>query len=1167
MKKTFALFFFGIIVAKSHSQVNLQTGSASYGVQMFNWQDEKSRLTSSIAINYSSGNGLKVDEGASNIGQGWGLIAGGVITRMQVGEPDDQHAVDFYDAVSQKQIQYPNGYLFNPLSAAAGCPVSKGYYPIYKDRNTVYREKNTTAADTEQDYFSFMINGRANLFVLDKSNIHSAKVVGDSKLKISFEEGDMSGQNIRTTISSFTIEDENGLIYRFAARSTTKLLKNHYAAGSYINSAYTQVAGLPTMANFGVYHQATFDELTSSEKPFIVSSWHLTEIEDRLTHRKIYFTYDTENTDNYAGQTMSLTISNPISFLLWGQKNYINVNHHRSLSQNLVLNQIIFPDGNQAKFVYAEKERSDMKGGHALSYVMITYQGKTVTRFELLQEYYGNSIANRVPRLYLTGCKQYSSDLQDYKKHVFNYILNTGSENSDDFIPPVYFECKDSYGYYNGSASGIQTNGTLYSFDDYSLLCWFKRDASGIDYKSPKLGYAKIGLLNKVYMPSGGSMEYRYSQIQGYGGVQVSSTILRESENAANAQTTTYAYVLSNGQCSIWGNEVPDNRINMSSYYGPEGKGFGGVSCDYQYKYPGILALDEAINPSSIQQFLSVFSQITGYVGLAYDLFSIVLAVIGKGDLETAIIMFIFDILSNVITTCLDDASETDTYKVYYSVNFKMANPLPLQFKRVEVRQTFSGGDNGKTVFEFTSPDDFPAGILVSNLTYPFSFKPRTIAWAYGQPKKTTVFDVNGTPVSETENIYDFTKAKIQLTQDAFQSCKCGVKLGHSKNNVEWSSSAFGNQYITQSDANIEVDKYSIFTGRTELVETDQRIYNGNNFMKESKVFYGYSSKNYMVNKVTSIESNKDKSIKETYYPEDYTAAGVLQILTANNLVNQPVATYESIQRNNSASVGYISATITDFIQITNGDIKPYRDLIGRSNAPVSFTFDASNQFNYPGLVQHDVSSYTAAGNVDYITDEGGRTIMYLYDYLDKRPVCVISNVTPSIDKSSFSSFETDEMGGWALNSVPTYTTISSMTGNRSLVLATGDILSTPITSSNTYTLSFWADNSGIVPNISANLVKSGPSINGYTYYEYSVPDGFNSVGIQGVGKIDELRLYPSKARMKTVAYDPVLLQKISECDENNRIVYYEYDGWGRLLFVRDEQKNIVKMNEYYFKK
>src|SRR5260370_6026909 len=88
------LSIFLLIFIKPYAQVNLQTGSGLFSLPMFNWQDDKSRLTSIVELNYSSGNGLRVSDVASNAGQGWSLVAGGVVTRLQVGEPDDQMYFD-----------------------------------------------------------------------------------------------------------------------------------------------------------------------------------------------------------------------------------------------------------------------------------------------------------------------------------------------------------------------------------------------------------------------------------------------------------------------------------------------------------------------------------------------------------------------------------------------------------------------------------------------------------------------------------------------------------------------------------------------------------------------------------------------------------------------------------------------------------------------------------------------------------------------------------------------------------------------------------------------------------------------------------------------------------------------------------------------------------------
>ena len=157
-----------LIFNKLYAQVNLQTGSATFSLPMFNWQDDKSRLNSIIALSYNSGNGLKVNDLASNVGQGWNLTAGGVISRMQVGEPDDQRA---YGTVAETDIsKYPNGYLYGTVPVTNGCPNALIKYPIYRSKNQVYATHNIIAEDKQLDYFSFQFNGKVGMFILDTTN-------------------------------------------------------------------------------------------------------------------------------------------------------------------------------------------------------------------------------------------------------------------------------------------------------------------------------------------------------------------------------------------------------------------------------------------------------------------------------------------------------------------------------------------------------------------------------------------------------------------------------------------------------------------------------------------------------------------------------------------------------------------------------------------------------------------------------------------------------------------------------------------------------------------------------------------------------------------------------------------------------------------------------------
>jgi YD repeat-containing protein len=69
---------------------------------------------------------------------------------------------------------------------------------------------------------------------------------------------------------------------------------------------------------------------------------------------------------------------------------------------------------------------------------------------------------------------------------------------------------------------------------------------------------------------------------------------------------------------------------------------------------------------------------------------------------------------------------------------------------------------------------------------------------------------------------------------------------------------------------------------------------------------------------------------------------------------------------------------------------------------------------------------------------------------------------------------------------------------------------------------------------------------------------------ISGAGLIDELRLGPVNARIKTYTYT-IGYGPASVADENGKITYYEYDTLGRLKLVRDHDNNIVNHYKYHY--
>jgi len=1165
---------FLLVTQQIRAQVSLQTGSAEFSIPILNWNDDKSRLNSELQLSYESHNGLLVDDVPSNVGQGWNLMAGGVITRIQVGQPDDQKPRDgdFNDIK-----KYPPGYLYNPTNISNGCPIELANYPIFGDQNTLYKDNNVVTADRELDYFAFEFNGRQGVFVLGKDNGDKGTTLGDSKLKIWFDR-DESMPNTRTTITTFHIQDENGIEYVFSDKSYNKITRVHYANIDQWGTAHA--TGAPQFSADNIYYQADFDELGWDEKPYVVGSWYLSAIKDPLTGRQVTFNYNTFHISSPYGQTMVL-----IKPYGAATTRYITIATKFNITERPALASINYPDGHVITLTYGAA-RKDVLGDQALKSIRVEYMSRIVSQFDMKQSYmYRNAITDpAIPadglkaRLCLTSVQQTGVDGKDKEPpYRFDYYL--GSNSTEDCVPDLFSPIKDIWGYYNGDANGTPTDGSISGYNQYVLLFFHPLPGTlpGNDQSlhcKPKAGYARNGLLKTVTYPMGGTITYAYDQNQAptgssfgayYGGVHVSSVSLHDGVDAANDIVTTYNYTLTDGTSSLWGVETPICQMFPSTYFGPEGKHakIGIPPCDYDSKYGGILATEDAIKPSELARFIKVLGAVDTYL-LPFEIASVIA---GSNP-----VFLLFDVTMGIVD-CVSDQNYLWDHQVDYNYNLLATNLLPVQYKRVEVAK---GTGSGKTVYEFTSADDYP--IVVSDISSDFSSRQRAASWAYGLPKLTTVFDAAGNKVHQRENHYDFSKVMTTIDAAHSSSYTCYSIKRSSKGGGDWNTPSYYNTFTTTNVTNytsdpavkdqLTVDPYTVFTGRVELQTTYDRFFKDNDHFLEKSIGYQYSPNNYMTQKETTTLSNGDQMVKETYYTGDYTAVGVLQTLNSNNVINQPVATYHSVIKVNSSTPSLLSAEVSDFAPIATGDIRLSRVMVGRTSVPGStYVFDPANPFNSSGLIQSLGFSYSSTGTLSDNVDEAGRHIGNLYDYNDKYLVASAQHAVST--QLAYTSFETGNGNGWAIGlngtTPATYSTSSSMTGARSLDLGSVSGVTAAIGGiGKTSVLSFWSDGSVAVSG-TVTLKKSAPTVNGYTYYEYEVASGSPLPRLTGSGHIDELRLYPSDSRMSTATYD-IVLGKTSECDIDGRITYYEYDPIGRLRMERDENRNIVRMYEYSYK-
>jgi len=204
--------------------------------------------------------------------------------------------------------------------------------------------------------------------------------------------------------------------------------------------------------------------------------------------------------------------------------------------------------------------------------------------------------------------------------------------------------------------------------------------------------------------------------------------------------------------------------------------------------------------------------------------------------------------------------------------------------------------------------------------------------------------------------------------------------------------------------------------------------------------------------------------------------------------------------------------------------------------------------------------SYDADGNILEQGKHGDVRKSYIYDYNKGYPVAEAVNASAA--DIAYTSFEADGGGNWSVGSSSRDT--GAITGRQCYNLSNGNISKPALTSGNTYTISYWSKNGVKTISGGSGSSRTGRTAKGWTYYEHNLTASSTTITISGTGAIDELRLYPAGAQMTSYVYDP-LIGVTAMSDTNGEAVYYEYDAFNRLKFLKDYNGNIIKSVEYNY--
>lgn len=312
-----------------------------------------------------------------------------------------------------------------------------------------------------------------------------------------------------------------------------------------------------------------------------------------------------------------------------------------------------------------------------------------------------------------------------------------------------------------------------------------------------------------------------------------------------------------------------------------------------------------------------------------------------------------------------------------------------------------------------------------------------------------------------------------------------------------------------------------------------------------NSVVYNYSITNHLLLTSEVTTNGRGETITTEFkYPQDFGASDPYDKMVARNIISPLV------EQNQLKNGNLVQSIKTNFLT-WNGE-----------NIIQPGTIEVKNGSN-ASETKVRFKGYDAHGNVTSVSKENDFNLVYLYGYSKSRPIAEVKNVSaPS--QIAYTSFEDNESGNWIITG-SRITDNTSPTGRYCLQL--GSLQKSGLTASTEYILSYWYKTGATVTVTGAapSDIISTPGKDGWTLITTKVT-GTTTITISGSGKIDEVRLHPTSARMTTYTYDP-LVGVTSECNVNNVIHYYEYDGSNRLQAIRDDKGNIIKTYSYHFKR
>ncbi len=1082
--------------------VSLYTGSANINLPIYTLKSGSLQVPISLSYNSS---GIKVEDISSFVGTGWSLHAGGIVSRSIRGVADEDGLGYFTQEV---QNLFSSSGPFNGNSIKC---------TNLDQDNERYEYLSTGQYDLQPDSWFFNFNGYAGRIVFS----HDKEPILIPKQNLTIIKTHFYN-NGSETHGGWIIKDEIGVTYTFKI--------------SGINNVKRSCQTQPSLADVNY-----------------PSTWQLISIVSASGKDRIDFEYEMEEVKYtvFASQTNRTKIAGnaPVKTGYYPCYNTYTVFESKlaKITTNTGYSLELKRD--------LTTERLDLEGGHRLKSIEVKYKDQFIKGYDLFHSFTGGATGYMM----LDALKE-KDDSNNYLepgyKFDYNNLFNLPGRLSFD---------RDHWGYFNGKGNTVLVPQMVYG----------STNLPGAN-REPSLAHAQAGTLKRITYPTSGYTDYTY-ELHTYSNVEtpVKITLVPNEARVVGkldaSVTDTKTFTISEQRTLIIDVSMPCN--NQS------------INCNYSIKRNGVKLNITAhtINGSRItadpgtytlsvtlisDENLSFAGQVASVKATYEEKETITEALAGGLRIKKTTA---FDGVSNALINTFDYTNETGV-----SSGKIMSYPRYAYTSAVETG-AYSGTGETTLICNITGSSSYIVRTATSNVSL------GTTKGSYVGYDRVSVYSEDsqgnrkmGKSVSTYSNYKDLVVDGYPFIYSASFDYKNGLLLNQTE--YEWKDNAYipvqevvNNYTFTNLSkvhgAQVGAAKEAFCPACTEtpssyLVystsydQSEQVVLNsthqtqfreGNRYT--TATYYQYDATTYLPTKIFSIDSNKQIVYTQNKYPNHFpgSMAGNLAALKVSAaLIEKQVWKSTSDQITEAIIANPTYTPDMHQFQLINAVFNVYNNLalptgqyLLNINKPLDVTeFTPSQGNEKPDDLKYSREStihYTHEGNIaTYEKKNEGFENSFLWGYNYSLPIAQIKNAHHT--EIYVQDFE--QYTGATANEAAAHT--GSCYWNQGAF----DIGFTP-TSTKTYLMDYWyyQDN-------------QWKAVIGVPYQ--------NAITTSG-SRLDNIRIYPKSAFITSYTYKPGWGSD-AIIDPNGVVQYHQYDAFGRLKLIKDQDGNIVKHLVYHYK-